>query len=250
MCVQCAKEPVLSFYCCLNGRFDQDRLKMRHTYQRVKSLSVSWPSCLLQDISWSCRGYLDTGVTKSGETIKVINTYVSWQNPSSYQNNYSLRTEPKEKKSVTVEPSFTPSILHLLMILLRTHHPSFHPSHLFKLTESLKGLSWPQLPFWLNRGQLLPWHAQVLAGLTSHLWIQACQLLVSSPPMALTRKRSGSRAEEGRRKGTSDMEGGGEGENRQMDDCWAAGARYEKKTCTLVGGPLISIGRQLGDVLS
>lgn len=96
--VQCAKEPVLSFYCCLNGGFDQDRLKMRHTYQRVKSLSVSWPSCLLQDISWSCRGYLDTGVTKSGETIKVINTYVSWQNPSSYQNNYSLRTEPKEKK--------------------------------------------------------------------------------------------------------------------------------------------------------
>lgn len=129
------------------------------------------------------------------------------------------------------------------MILLRTHHPSFHPSHLFKLTESLKGLSWPQLPFWLNRGQLLPWHAQVLAGLTSHLWIQACQSLVSSPPMALTRKRSGSRAEGGRRKGTSDMEGGGEGENRQMDDCWAAGARYEKKTCTLVGGPLISRNR-------
>ncbi|MEQ2308168.1 hypothetical protein AMECASPLE_025364 [Ameca splendens] len=74
----------------------------------------------------------------------------------------------------------------------------------------------------------VPRDAQLLTGLPSHLWIQACLELVSCPPMALTGWGRGSTA------------GSMEEEKEPQEDIGEEDAENCKQTCTLFSGPLIS----------
>lgn len=153
----------------------------------------------------SCHGYLDTDATKSDETIKAINTYLTLTESIIL----AKIIIPRElnQKNLTVKPSYINgphpelSILHLLKRLLTTTPLPSLPSHFSRQTESLKGLHWPQLALQLTwpfasltcSGPCRP----PAAGLPYCIWIQDCQSFVSSPSMALNGEKRGSRAGRG-----------------------------------------------------
>lgn len=205
-------------------------------------VSLKWHQCEVQ----SCLTFAPLPTSSLSPGCLIVLPWISghrlnqiwWNNQSDQhirilkeshhpkQDNYSSWTEPKKRDRQnhrTLKGPYRAAPFYVCWRdCLQLPCPS---SHFPRLTESLKGLHRPPLPLQLKwpfasltrSGPCRP----PAAGLPSCIWIQACQSLVSSPPMALTGERRESRAEwgvsEGRKEGDHTRKKEGDDEDEETD---------------------------------